>query len=184
MHTHFDRHLNIKGLIEKYGVKEVLELGAMRGDHTRKLLTVAKVHVITDNAIPDDPLFLEAAVGGRLFWEVGVSYRALVLLPDDSIEMALVDTDHNSWTLERELFYLSTKVKVGGLVVIHDTVSFAHSNGTMPGRVYCNGELYPYAEIILDERPYADAIEEFLDVFEVVGKSQEDCGAVALRRTV
>jgi len=79
-------------------------------------------------------------------FRVGISYERLKEFDDGSIGMCIIDTDHNYWTLIKELEVLRVKVIEGGLVVMHDVDDFYHSTGMAMS--YWNGHPYPEKEIL------------------------------------
>jgi len=139
MYDHFDRNLNLKSLILKNKPITILELGAGSGDTTKLLLSILderdKLIVVNDA-----PIDLE----GIEFIQ-GISYDKIRKLSDDSIDLALIDTDHNYWTLDQELTALRPKLKEGGFIAMHDVSTFYHDTGMSES--YHNGFEYP-SEVI------------------------------------
>ena len=172
MYHHFENFLNVGKLIEDNDPAWILELGAGGGDNTHKLLdTGRKIIVVSDGEIPSGD-----ECRGNLTWIYGLSYLEIPKLP--GIPFAIVDTDHNGWTLDRELTLLEGKMIPPGIVCIHDTVSFSEKNGY--AMRYMCGE--PYDQEILDcKMTYTGALEAHLSKWKVIGKSKESCGAIALK---
>lgn len=143
LHTHFDQHLNLRKILldKKPGV--IVECGAGNGDNTKLLAHMMQfypleLHVISDKMVEGlDP---------RIKWTVGLSYKELAKFPDNSIDMCIIDTDHNYWTLMKELSALDPKLKEGGLIIFHDVDEFYHNTGLALS--YWNDEPYPKDEIL------------------------------------
>ena len=87
MHRHFDKHLNLKGLIKDQQPKTVLELGANKGENTINLIYLAEelgYELIVVS--PEYPSWTQELSDGRidikravfdhdqLEWIYGVSY--------------------------------------------------------------------------------------------------------------
>lgn len=142
MHTHFDRNLNLRGIILEHRPKVIVECGAGNGDCTRLLAHLKSwypfdLHVISDKKIEDIQPAPE--------WHVGLSYNVLKEFPDNSIGLCIIDTDHNFWTLQQELAAVKDKMVEGGLIVFHDVDEFYHNTGMAMS--YWNDEPYPSEEI-------------------------------------
>lgn len=180
MFQHFDKYLNVSELIDAAGPSRIFEFGAGGGNNTVKLLgTGAEVVVVTDGVHPEniDP-------HPRLTWHFEISYKFIPRLSDQSVQFAIIDTDHNAWTLDRELCLLIPKMEKGGLVCIHDTETFKDEDGVMLH--YNTGDPYPREEIEkfpLGYRDVIDELTEFGDAYELIRESKESCGAIALRKT-
>ncbi len=84
--------------------------------------------------------------------------------PDDSIDLCIIDTDHNYWTLMKELAAVFNKITEGGLIALHDVETFYHDTGMALG--YWNGQPYPRDDIETCARygGLGDALIEFLQV--------------------
>jgi SAM-dependent methyltransferase len=220
MQRHFDKHLNLKDLIRDHQPKTILELGANKGENTINLIYLAeelgyKLIVIS----PEYPTWTQELPGGeieikravfehrQLDWVYGVSYIELPKMADDSIDFCIVDTDHNYWTLEKELLELKRVMAKDGIVAIHDTEEFAARNGTMnfgyfstidsiessyienanvlrikEAKTTSIGVDYPLEEILAEPRPYTQAIKDIVPDWEVVAETKESNGAMALRK--
>src|SRR3990167_2867315 len=141
MHTHWDKQLKVKELVEGIKPSLVVELGAGGGENTAQYLELRKgqpfkMIVISDGDCP------EAFRTTKDFeWRHAISYLELSKFEDGSIDFCSIDTDHNYWTLKQELTLLNKKLKSGGIVVMHDTESYRHSSGSMAG--YGTGDPYP-----------------------------------------
>lgn len=182
MHNHWDKGLKVKDLVLEHKPKLVVECGAGSGENTQQYLSLKmpfEMIVISDGKLPDK------LVNEKLLWMFGVSYKQLEHFIDDSIDFCSIDTDHNYFTLNQELNLLKQKLRPGGIVVIHDTVSYDKASG-MTDHYNC-GEKYPIA--ISEEaksKMYGDAIREVLDSneFHVIKESREHNGAMALQKGV
>lgn len=82
---------------------------------------------------------------GEVEFRIGLSYERLKEFDDASIGMLLIDTDHNYWTLIKELEAALPKIEEGGLILMHDVEAFYHNTGM--GMSYWNDAPYPEAEI-------------------------------------
>lgn len=179
---HFDKNLNVRELVAQYQPSYILELGAGMGHNTRQLLTLNRpVEVISDTECK-----IKSEEDGWLWlwWKCGVSYVKLKMF--NYAPFSIVDTDHNYWTLAKELTLLADLAPPGGIVCIHDTVSFANTNGIMQnGGTYGDGTPYPYDEIQAETRPYGQAVNDAIDsgAWIKIRESKEANGAVALERT-
>ncbi|MGQ0830573.1 MAG: CmcI family methyltransferase [Microthrixaceae bacterium] len=103
----------------------MVEIGAERGDTTKLILDLlgpeAELHVI--DPVPGfDPSEHERAFAGRYHFHREVSHRVLPDLPP--MDAALVDGDHNWYTVYHELSMLSRVARDAGeplpLLLIHD----------------------------------------------------------------
>lgn len=200
MTHHFENYLNVKALIEAEDPPWILELGAGSGQNTRNLLdTGRKVVVITDGTLPDG--WESEVVLGNLMWVRGVSYTEIPILmtsdlawqnrtgrddfgviswmPPFTIEavpFCVLDTDHNGWTLRREMEELEKVMAPGGILCLHDTETFRKTNGYAMSYI-CGA---PYHQEILDcPLLYGEAWRR--PGWEIVRETKESCGAVALR---
>tara|TARA_R110000787_G_scaffold57255_8_gene130946 strand:+ start:336 stop:1013 length:678 start_codon:yes stop_codon:yes gene_type:complete len=220
MHRHFDKHLNLKALIKDRQPKTVLELGANKGENTinliylaeelgYELIVVSPEYPTWTQELSDGGIDIKRAVfeHEQLEWIYGVSYVELPKMADGSIDFCILDTDHNYWTLEKELLELKRVIAEDGIVAIHDTEEFASRNGTMgfgyfstidsiessyveAGNVLIIEEAtttsigveYPMEDILAETRPYTQAIQDVVPDWPIVVESKESNGAVALRK--
>lgn len=188
MRHHFDQYLDIKRLILDRKPELVIECGADSGENTKNLIQLRQqlpfsLIVINDGDIGSWRLDLEHL---GIQWIVGISYLELAKLQDASIDFCLIDTDHNFWTLNQELTILSDKMSDHGIVVMHDTVTYARNSGHMD-RYNCNTP-YPAAEIAQSANMglgMTDAIDSALKQnFHFLAFSPESHGATAIKRNV
>jgi hypothetical protein len=116
-------------------------------------------------------------------WIVGISYLEIPKIP--RIDFCLIDTDHNYPTLKWELEALDKVMPEGGIVCIHDTVTYAKNNGRQAAYQACKVP-YPHSAIEAadaDGLGMEDAIAESLENgFRVLAYSEESHGAVALEK--
>ena len=186
MQEHFDDFLNLRKLILERKPKLIVECGAGNGDLTRLLCHMLlmyqfDLHVISDKELPDIEHWVE--------WHTGVSYKVIPEFDDNSIEMCIIDTDHNYWTLRQELEALIPKMKEGGLIVMHDVEEFYYDTGM--GLSYWDGSPYPEEEIKSKTRlggcglGLIDFIHDFRGTFKLVRFIPESHGAAVIeKRTV
>jgi len=136
MNNHFDKYLNVRDLIMKYKPKDVLECGAKDGKNTVLLDGIRKyvpfnLTVITDNDFKMDNVKVLQ----------GVSYKIFPSLEDNSLDMVIIDTDHNYWTLDQELTSIDPKLRNDGLILFHDVSTFYYDTGVATS--YASGDGYP-----------------------------------------
>ncbi len=115
----------IAPFIKAVKARRVIEIGALRGETTVKMLhdlgDECELHVI--DPLPQfDPAEHERAFPGRYFFHLGVSHDVLPTL--DAADIVLVDGDHNWYTVYNELKMLeatSKKARVPlPLIFLHD----------------------------------------------------------------
>lgn len=182
MFRHFDRYLNLKELILNEKPSVVMECGAGNGELTRalsglKALHSFDLHVITDKALSDIP---------GVTWRIGVSYKELSKLPEDSIDLCIIDTDHNYWTLMRELMVLDSRMKEGGVMAFHDVMSFYYDTGMAMS--YWDGEPYPEESIRANVGKggvgcgLIDFLSAYRHRYQLERWVPDSCGAALIRR--
>lgn len=183
MHNHFDKNLNLREIILTRKPKVVVECGAGNGELTRQLASLLDVYafrlcIISDYAIEGlDP---------RIEWMSGISYNALQSFGKGSIDLCILDTDHNYWTLMQELSVLFNRMAEKGLIAMHDVESFYHDTGM--ALKYSTGDPYPLEEIEKCS-PYGslgDALLEFLHTqkiyFRMYAWNHESNGAAVIEK--
>jgi hypothetical protein len=144
MHTHWTDYANIESIIKSHNPKHILELGALNGENTRNLLNLQLSQPFLLTVISDDlPSDIESS--GSVVYMKGVSYNLIPTLDDNSIDLVLLDTDHNYWTLHQELAVLHPKLTHGALVLIHDVDTFYYNTGIADG--YGVDTEYPQSSI-------------------------------------
>jgi hypothetical protein len=183
LHNHFDKHLNLKELILERKPKVIVECGAGNGDLTRKIAGLLDVypfefHVISDHKVE--------GLDERINWIVGLSYEALRDFSDNSVDLCIIDTDHNYWTLREELRSLNDKITEGGLIALHDVETFYHDTGMACS--YWNDKPYPRKEIegMANQGSLGDAMLMFLisDTlhWKILAYDRHSHGAAVLER--
>lgn len=133
--------------------RRVVEIGALRGDTTNLMLDflgpAAELHVI-DPAPGFDPTEHEQAFAGRYHFHRDLSHNVLPQLPP--MDAALIDGDHNWYTVYHELAMLAKVSREAGeplpLLILHDV-----------GWPYGRRDLYYAPEQVPEEyrQPYARA---------------------------
>ncbi|MGI9603068.1 MAG: CmcI family methyltransferase [Acidimicrobiales bacterium] len=133
------------------GARRLVEIGALRGENTRFLLEnlgdEVELHVI--DPVPEfDPAEHEERFGGRYVFHRDISHNVLPSLPP--VDVALVDGDHNWFTVFHELRMLTEVSDAHGVPV---PVLILHDVGWPYGR----RDLYYTPERIPPEfrQPYA-----------------------------
>ena len=105
----------IEPVLRSSGARRVVEIGALRGENTVKVLAAlgpdAELHVI-DPAPEFDPSEHERAFAGRYEFHRGLSIDVLPDLPP--VDAALIDGDHNYYTVSNELRLLAEGSRRGG----------------------------------------------------------------------
>jgi cephalosporin hydroxylase len=133
------------------GAKRIVEIGALRGDTTVRMLEGlgpnAELHVI-DPVPAFDPTEHEQRFGGKYVFHRDLSHNVLPTLP--AMDAALVDGDHNWFTVYHELKLLAAASDTAGIaapvLILHDV-----------GWPYGRRDLYYAPEQIPEEfrQPYA-----------------------------
>jgi cephalosporin hydroxylase len=141
----------IAPVLHAAGARRVVEIGALRGENTVKMLhdlgPEAVIHVI--DPVPDfDPEEHARQFKGRYFFHKALSLEVLPTL--EPVDAALIDGDHNWYTVYNELKLLAKTARNEGaplpVFVLHDV-----------GWPYGRRDLYYAPEQIPDEfrQPYA-----------------------------
>lgn len=184
MHNHFDNHLKLRDLMVEKRPKLVVECGAGNGDLTKLIVHMKynypfEYHVISDNKV-------DGLDDSKIVWHVGLSYNELPKFDDNSIDLCIIDTDHNYWTLTQELMSVRTKIKEGGFIAFHDVDEFYHNTGMCVN--YWTEELYPREDIMkyCQFGGVGDALIEFLHKFKhefkLVKWTSEKAGAALIEK--
>jgi cephalosporin hydroxylase len=117
----------IRPLLHAARVRRVVEIGALRGETTVKMLNDlgpdAELHVI--DPVPDfDPTEHEKQFPGRYVFHEALSLDVLPTL--EPVDAALIDGDHNWYTVYNELRLLADGARRGGkplpLMILHDVL--------------------------------------------------------------
>jgi cephalosporin hydroxylase len=115
----------IAPLIEAAGARRVIEIGALRGETTVRMLhglgPDCELHVI--DPVPQfDPTEHERSFAGRYFFHLGISHDVLPALPP--ADVVLIDGDHNWYTVYNELKLLADTARHTAtalpLLIAHD----------------------------------------------------------------
>ena len=141
----------IEPVLHAAQAKRVVEIGARRGETTNKLLALlgpeSEVHVI--DPVPQfDPSEHERRFPGRYHFYRDISHNVLPNLPP--VDAALIDGDHNWYTVYNELKMLAATAREAGgplpILILHDV-----------GWPYGRRDLYYAPERIPEEfrQPYA-----------------------------
>jgi cephalosporin hydroxylase len=141
----------IAPVLEAIGAKRVVEIGALRGETTVLMLDQlgpdAELHVV-DPAPEFDPAEHEKKFPGQYIFHPDISHNVLPHLP--TMDAALIDGDHNWYTVYNELRMLSATAHEAGeplpVLIMHDV-----------GWPYGRRDLYYAPERIPEEfrQPYA-----------------------------
>jgi cephalosporin hydroxylase len=114
-------------LLQAAGAHRIVEIGALRGDTTvlmlERLGTDTELHVI--DPVPEfDPSEHERRFPGRYIFHRDVSHNVLPALPP--VDVALVDGDHNWFTVYHELKMLADVARRDGaplpILILHDVL--------------------------------------------------------------
>ena len=117
--------LAIAPIIEAVGARRVVEIGALRGETTELMLDRlgpdVELHVI--DPVPDfDPSEHEVKFPGRYVFHRDLSVNVLRDLP--AVDVALIDGDHNWYTVYNELRLLAGAAERAGrplpVMIMHD----------------------------------------------------------------
>jgi cephalosporin hydroxylase/glycosyltransferase involved in cell wall biosynthesis len=112
-------------VIEAAGARRIVEVGALRGENTEQMLDRlgpdVELHVI--DPLPDfDPAEHEARFAGRYVFHRDLSVNVLGELP--TVDVALIDGDHNRYTVNTELHLLADVSRSAGVplpvCILHD----------------------------------------------------------------
>ena len=117
----------VEPVLSAAGAKRVVEIGALRGDTTVRLLDLlgpeSELHVI-DPLPTFDPEEHSRRFPGRYVFHRDISHNVLPQLP--AVDAALIDGDHNWYTVYHELRFLREAAEAAGrplpLLVLHDVV--------------------------------------------------------------
>ncbi len=130
-------------VIEAAGARRVVEVGALRGENTEQMLQQlgpdVELHVI--DPLPDfDPAEQEARFAGRYFFHRDLSVNVLGEL--QPMDVALIDGDHNWYTVNTELHLLAGVSAAAGAPL---PVCIFHDVGWPYGRrdLYYNPDTIP-----------------------------------------
>ncbi|MBV9950863.1 MAG: class I SAM-dependent methyltransferase, partial [Acidimicrobiia bacterium] len=117
----------IAPVLDAAGARRIVEIGALRGENTVLMLEHlgpdTELHVI-DPLPAFDPAEHEAAFPGQYVFHRDTSHNVLPSLP--AMDAALIDGDHNWYTVHRELQMLSEVARAAGrpapVMILHDVL--------------------------------------------------------------
>lgn len=142
MHNHFNKGLGLKSLILERKPKLIVECGAGNGELTRMIASLLDDYLFEFHVISDKVL---EGLDPGIIWHTGLSYELLETFKDGDIDLCIIDTDHNYWTLMKEFAAVFNKMSEGGLIALHDVETFYHDTGM--ALAYWDGKPYPREEI-------------------------------------
>lgn len=181
MKHHWNQHANIRRWLYKEQPKHVVEIGCLNGENTKNLMSVMddigfKLTCISDDLeIKDDNVTRIS----------GVSYLEIPKLEDKSIDFVILDTDHNYWTMAKELQALIPKVKDNAIIMLHDVDYYYYNSGESDA--YADGTPYPLQEIEKTRDEFGgmgNAVIDFISAhkrFKLELWIPEECGVAVLR---
>src|SRR3954451_2487501 len=114
-------------ILQAAKARRIVEIGALRGDTTvlmlERLGPDTELHVI--DPVPEfDPALHEARFPGRYIFHRDISHNVLPELP--AVDVALVDGDHNWFTVYHELRLLAEGARRDGaplpILILHDVL--------------------------------------------------------------
>ncbi|NNE72240.1 MAG: hypothetical protein HKN26_01090, partial [Acidimicrobiales bacterium] len=117
----------LQPILQAIGARRIVEIGALAGDNTEQLLSAlpadAELHVI-DPLPKFDPDDHRQRFGGRYVFHRDLSLNVLSTLPP--MDAALIDGDHNWYTVYNEVKQLAEVTEVAGaplpVLLLHDTL--------------------------------------------------------------
>lgn len=183
MHNHWDKGLCLKDIVLQRKPKRIVECGAGDGALTQKIQELLDIydfefHVISDKALE--------GLDSRIHWHTGLSYEELPGFEDNTIDLCIIDTDHNYWTLMKEFAAVFDKMSEGGLIALHDVETFYHDTGM--ALAYWDGKPYPRQEIekYAPSGGLGDALIEFLQIqkmhYKLLAYTAESHGAALIEK--
>lgn len=183
MHNHWSKGLNLEEIVLERKPKRIVECGAGEGALTRKIQELLDVYDFDYHVISDKKL---EGLDPRIHWHTGLSYEELPRFEDNAIDLCIIDTDHNYWTLMKEFAAVFHKISEGGLIALHDVETFYHDTGM--ALAYWDGKPYPRADIerFASWGSLGDAMIEFLHLkkmnYRLMAFTTESNGAALLQR--
>ncbi len=196
VNDHWNSGICIKDLLDEYKPTTVLELGASAGACTIKLLCHAYDMDYELTTVDDGPpnyrvldnisFYTESrAREGRTplkyEWIRGISYIEVAKMKPKHIDFCLLDTDHNSWTVTKEIEALEPIMSNRSILAFHDTEINRHDNGVYER--YKTQQYYPSSEIESDTRTYTEAVVSGMaDNWDLLCESPENAGAMVFQR--
>lgn len=213
MHNQFYSGMRMKDVIDQLRPKTILEVGFGAGTnvlmllcyskalgHNYRLISLSEDHVVPNITLPHDFITKFVYVGG-------ISYRLIpkwkeIGLPDEFnglIDLCIIDSDHNYYTLKKELSHLDAIMADRCAIAFHDTASKPcehhlyysnaldkDSNAMVQTTGYKDGSPYPMKEVMETLHiPMMAAIEEFLEShpdYKMLKHIDECCGCTLIGR--
>lgn len=181
MHNHFDKNMNLKKWILERRPNHIIECGAGNGELSRLIDGLHSEYTFTFTVVSDN-----IPSGVDAYAQPGLSYEELGKFSDGSIDLCIIDTDHNYWTLMKEFAAVFNKISEGGLIALHDVETFYHDTGM--ALAYWDGKHYPREEIE-KYAPYGglgDAMIDFLQnkkmYYKLLAYTAESHGAALIEK--
>ncbi len=213
LHNQFFSGLRMMDLIDTLKPKTILEIGfgaganaflmlahSLRPDHDFRLISLSDQPKCPIPTLPDE--FCK-----NFIYVNGISYETIpkfhsMGLPDEfnkSIDFCIIDTDHNYYTLKKELEVVDSIMSPKCAIALHDTakvpcehhkkfqaVTHPTSNAMFKSHGYDDGTPYPFADIMQDfDVPMMRAIDDFLAIhsdYKTIKHTEECCGCTVLAR--
>ena len=213
MKNHFYNGIKMHKWIDQLNPKCIVELGC--GFFENALLILGYLykngtqhHLI---GISDGPPFAELppVMGSKFTYLRGITFDVLphlkTVCPNEmssGIDILIVDSDHNYYTVQRELETAAPHLAEKCIIAFHDTNTLEENNlvghnflnmskvenSTYEFEGYKNGSEYPIETISKTlDLPITMAIEEFITSnpeFRIIEKSTEHCGCWLIGRNV
>jgi len=193
MREHIYNYINVSKLIELHKPKLVLELGSAGLQTTIQLWglmykTSFKLITVDDNP---QTIFVPEPYEENWYYYQGISYEFLKLYPDiemdkvfkGKFDMVLIDTDHNYWTLDKEIKALEPHLTDDAIILFHDTRR-KNPHDTILYRGYACEYEYPIDKINTMRRPMVEAVDEWVERsdYKVIRETQLEEGCMAISK--
>lgn len=183
MTKHWTQYANIRKWLYKSQPKTVVEIGALDGENTKNLASLIPDIGYKLTVLSDD---VENKLDGVDYIK-GVSYKEIPKFEDNSIDFAIIDTDHNYWTLMQELIAIHPKMKEDGIIVMHDVDYYYYNSGE--STFYADGSEYPLSEIEQFRKEFGGMGHALIDFLSQMKRSYklelwvpEECGVAIIRK--
>ncbi len=214
MKKHFYSYTNVSSIIDRVKPKIIMEIGCGAYENVMCLLTYLykegnDYHVvgITDNALE---LRIPTYMQERFLVIQGISYEVLSIYNAfmkatkeefrKPVDIAILDSDHNYYTVSKELEALYPHLSPACVLIFHDTNNYEEaglsqlkfenihpvSNSTYQATGYADGFVYPKEKIMETlHLGIVDAIKEFVakhPEFSISYTTKESCGVYVIER--
>lgn len=213
MNRQFYEGVRTKDIIDQLKPKTIMEIGFGAGTNVMMLLAYSlkpgngyKLISLSDQATcPFTVLPNEFCV--NFLYINGVSYKRIpelreLKLPqefDKLIDFCIIDSDHNYYTLKKELTVIDQIMSPTCVIALHDTaskpcehhlmykeVTNVKSNAMFKSNGYDDGSQYPFNQIMDEfDIPMMKAVDEFLEDhkdYKKIKHLDECCGCTVLGR--